>query len=67
MFRIFGPRYLSALKPQLTVFTGPNLKPVCERSLYWTFLCSKPSCIIGTARLPFVLCNSGGNILRSFT
>ena len=24
MFHIFGPRYLSALKPQLTVFTDPN-------------------------------------------
>ena len=24
MFRIFGPRYLSALKLQLTVFTDPN-------------------------------------------
>ena len=24
MFHIFGPRYLSALKPGLTVFTDPN-------------------------------------------
>ena len=30
MFHIFGPRYLSALKPQ----------SVCERRLYWILLCS---------------------------
>ena len=38
MFRIFGPRYLSTLKPHLILFTDPNWNSVCEQRLYWIFL-----------------------------
>ena len=35
MFHIIGSGYLTALKPQLTVFTDSNWNSVCWRRLYW--------------------------------
>ena len=67
MFHIFGQRYLRTHQPQLTVFTDPKWRSVFELRLYWVFLCSTFSCIIGVARFSFVLYSSVVNILRFLT
>ena len=61
MFHIFGPRYLSALKPQLIVLL------TLTESQFVSGGYIGYSSIIGAARFSFVLYSSVANILRFLT
>ena len=66
MFRIFVPKYPTALEPQLTVVTDPTESQFVSEG-YWIFLCSKISYILEAARFYFILCSHIANVLTFLT